>query len=139
MPRKSVSPSPDKWPDLEQAWLNRQVNQPRETQGVSVRPTNAIENFWLNNVGGGVSAVNYPWGTIAINRKVVEEDKNLEDTLTHEITHRNQGLRPKMRFLDLFRSWENRELEKEAITSESKYKKKPLGRDIYLPPEKSRK
>lgn len=131
MPQKNASPS-GKWTKLEEAWAGRQVNQPKETKGVNVRPTNKLENFWLNNVAGGVSAVNYPWGTIAVNRKVVEEDNNLEDTLTHELTHRNQGFRPKTRISDLFKSWENRILEKEAIESESKYKYKPRGRDIHL-------
>lgn len=120
------------WPGLESAWASRQVNQPRDTSGVNARAMYP----WEKLTGG--SALNYPWGTIAVNRQFTEEDKNLEDTLVHELIHvkqRKQPLNIVNKFKSLMLPWDKRPEEIEAIAAERNYPGMDYQRDIQLRPQ----
>jgi len=76
------------WPELEQEWHGREIEMPTEAAGVnSVRPMNFLEKYFFPKN----YAQQYPWGTIALNRDLMNQDKiDLGDTLVHELTHVGQ-------------------------------------------------
>lgn len=79
----------DKWPELATNWANREIDMPSETTATNkVRPMNWLEKYAVP----GADAVTWPWGTIALNKDVMDKNKsNLGDVLTHELTHVGQG------------------------------------------------
>lgn len=79
-----------KWPELEQSWAGREIEMPQETQDTSsVRPMNWYEK---NFAAKDADAITWPWGTIALNKDLIEKNKsNLGDVLVHELTHVGQN------------------------------------------------
>lgn len=124
----------EEWPELASAWAQQEFAMPSETTWTNrVRPFNFIEK-WLNPQA---DAIQWPWGTIAINKPLVERDKqDLGDVLTHELTHVGQTKRggwgdfiSRMREKDI--PYYRRPSEMAAFEAEKK-RKKPT--DIHLPP-----
>lgn len=125
----------DEWPELAKAWAQQELRMPRETTATNrVRPMNRLEKF----LTGDATALANPIGTIAVNRDVVTQDRNLDDTLVHELTHMGQKPRGLVGYLKSAGTpWENRPEEKEAMKAEEEYSRKKRG-DIYLRPDKKR-
>lgn len=119
------------WPELAKEWASAQVNMPRETSMVNrVGPMGPVEKWWTDLIGGVSGRSNFR--NISLNRKAVTEDKNLKETLQHELTHIGQpsrGLRGYLRSLNT--SWDKRPEEIEAGAAESKFPR--MDRDIILP------
>lgn len=113
------------WPDLAKSWASHEMSMPQETAR-----TNRVMEMgplmrWLNP---DAYAVTGPLGTIAMNRGLIEKDKqNLDDVLTHELVHVRQG---KKGFLRNF--YEPSAVEDEAINYEALHSK-PKPKDINLP------
>jgi hypothetical protein len=84
--------SSQNWPQLDTAWAGREIEMPKETAAANkVRPMNWYEK---NFAAPDADAITWPWGTIALNRDVIEKNKqDLGTVLAHELTHvkQNQG------------------------------------------------
>lgn len=114
------------WPDLQRSWAGREIEMPNETMATNrVRPSNFIERALMPNA----QAVTYPWGTIALNRKSIEDTQSdLGDVLAHELTHIGQNRKSGM----LGGIWDNfrqrgsnygaKDYEQEALEAESQRK-----------------
>lgn len=120
------------WPELEREAAHMAiVEKPQLMQDVNkIRPMNWYEKYALK----GADAVTWPWGTVALNRDIIEQNKsNLGDVLIHELTH--VGQKP-----GLFKSMRNllpggpeylaRPEEQEAFQAEAERKRRG---DIRLP------
>ncbi len=84
--------SSEGWPELDAAWAGREHELPNETQATNkVRPMNWYEK---NFAAPDADAITWPWGTIALNKDVINKNKqDLGTVLAHELTHvgQNQG------------------------------------------------
>lgn len=115
------------WPQLAQSWAGREMAMPNETAKTNRVMTMGPLMKWLNP---DAYAVTGPLGTIALNRGLIEKDnQNLNDVLTHELTHVKQG---KKGFLRNF--YEPSRVEDEAINYEAMHSH-PMPKDINLPLE----
>ena len=117
------------WPELANEWASAEVNMPKETSMVNrVGPMGPVERFLTGNATGRSNL-----GNISINRQNVTEDNNLRDTLVHELTHVGQPSRGLVQYMkDIFTPYEERPVEKEALTAEQNYKWKKANRDRVL-------
>lgn len=112
------------WPELERAWASRQINMPNETAATS-RVTNMGPLFRTMNPDA--YAVTGPMGNIALNRGLIEKDgQNIDDVLTHELTHVGQGKGGFLRQL-----YGDSKVETDAIDAEAM--RKTIRNDINLP------
>lgn len=86
----AMSKSMDDWPAAQTAWANEQIRQPNITNAVgTVRPMNWYERKFA---APGADAIQWPWGTIAMNRQNIEANKSdVGDVLVHELKHVEQG------------------------------------------------
>ena len=113
------------WPELAKEWAGAEMRHPDLTN-----KTNRVMNMgrlfkWLNP---DAYAATGPFGTIALNRELIEKDKqNLSDVLTHELAHVGQG---GYGFLRNF--FQPSTVENEAIDFEARHAR-PKSRDINLP------
>lgn len=79
----------DEWPELQKQWAGRQVEMPKEADQVNKIGKMGIFSKWRNP---DAYAVTGPFGTINLNRDLIEKDKqDLGDVLVHELTHVGQG------------------------------------------------
>lgn len=100
------------WPALEASVAGRQVEMPNESAKVGrVMPMGMLSKLMYPDA----YAVTGPMGTIAMNRELIEKDKqNIDDVLAHELAHVGQG---KMGFLRKF--YEPNKVEDEAVNREA--------------------
>lgn len=112
------------WPELNTEWASREVDMPNETSATSrVMPMGSL----FKKMNPDAYAVTGPLGTIALNRELIEKDKqNLGDVLTHELTHVKQGKKGFLRQLS-----GDSEVESEAINREAM--RKVNKNDVDLP------
>lgn len=124
------------WPELAESWRRQEIGMPRETTLTNrIRPMNRLEKF----LTGNATALANPWGTIAVNRENVTQDRNLDDTLVHELTHMGQKSRGLIGFLKSKTTpWEQRPEEIEAMEAERNWVR-PRTTDIELPVEEKKK
>lgn len=113
------------WPQLQSEWASQEIRRPELTSKANrVMPMGRLFK-WLNP---DAYAVTGPFGTIALNRELIEKDKqNLSDVLTHELAHVGQG---KKGFLRNF--YQPSQVENEAINYEAN-NARPVRKDINLP------
>lgn len=111
------------WPQLEQSFAGREIEMPKETEATSsVRPMNWYEK---NFAAPDADAITWPWGTIALNKDLIEKNKaNLDDVLVHELTHVGQNKKGMLDYLKgLYRSatssYEADPREQEAFAAEA--------------------
>ena len=110
------------WPELAKQWSGREIERPYDTAKTnSVRPMNMIERAILP----GAAGVTWPWGSIGLNRKVIEDNGlDLGDTLVHELAHVGQGgggglMRKLVNApADIMRPYHEKSYEKEAFDAE---------------------
>lgn len=130
------------WPELATAWAGREVNMPTEAAGTQrVIEMGPVSRMLFKNAYG----VTGPFNTIALNRQAIEQDKqNLDDILTHELTHVGQGqreglLKKHLKSIATTASSDylNRPLEQEAFEAEQS--RKAIKGDIFLPRPKKKK
>lgn len=124
----------EQWPELGHQWAGREHEMPKETAATNkVRPMNWYEK---NFAAPDADAITWPWGTIALNRDVIEKNKsNLGDVLVHELTHVGQNKSGMLDYLKgLYRSntgsYEADPREQEAFAAE--INRKVRKRDIDL-------
>lgn len=100
------------WPALEASLAGRQNEMPNETAKLGrVMPMGMLSKMMYPDA----YAVTGPMGTVAMNRELIEKDKqNIDDVLAHELAHVGQG---KMGFLRKF--YEPNAVENEAIDREA--------------------
>lgn len=114
------------WPELQREFVKREFDMPQEAAATNRMFRMGPVMKWLNP---DAYAVTGPLGTIALNRELIEKDKqNLGDVLTHELTHIGQGKRGFLRNI-----YEPSVVENEAINREA-LRYRP--RDVNLPVEK---
>lgn len=113
------------WPELASNWASLEQRMPNETA-----KTNRVMNMgplmkWMNP---DAYAVTGPLGTIALNRGLIDKDKqNLNDVLTHELAHVRQGKKGFLRNIINPSRVENEAIDFEAMHS------KPKPKDTNLP------
>ena len=122
-----------KWPELQSEWAGRELEMPAETTLTNrVRPMNWYEKYAS---GPNADAITWPWGTIALNKDVIEQNKsNLGDVLVHELTHIGQkpGILKYMRnLLPGGPEYLARPEEQEAFQAEAE--RRVRRKDIQLP------
>lgn len=100
------------WPALEASMAGRQNEMPVESAKLGrVMPMGFLSKMMYPDA----YAVTGPMGTVAMNRELIEKDKqNIDDVLSHELAHVGQG---KMGFLRKF--YEPNKVENEAIDREA--------------------
>lgn len=100
------------WPALEASMAGRQNEMPVESAKMGrVMPMGRLSKMMYPDA----YAVTGPMGTIAMNRELIEKDKqNIDDVLTHELAHVGQG---KKGFLRKF--YEPNKVEDEAVNREA--------------------
>jgi hypothetical protein len=100
------------WPALEASMAGRQNEMPVESAKLGrVMPMGMLSKLMYPDA----YAVTGPMGTVAMNRELIEKDKqNIDDVLAHELTHVGQG---KMGFMRKF--YEPDKVENEAIDREA--------------------
>lgn len=125
------------WPELSTEWASRQINMPNETAATNrVMEMDPISKYMYPDA----YAVTGPLGTIGLNRKLIEQDKqNLGDVLTHELTHVAQGKREGLfkhvkNIVTADKDYVSRPYEKEAFDAEQN--RKVIRNDIQLPAPK---
>lgn len=126
----------NEYPELAKAWAHQEFTMPQETTMTNrVSPMGPLGRFLS---GGAYAAANPILGTISLNRQLIERDQqNLEDILTHELTHIRQKPSLMAGFRKYYTPPENVPEEQEALAAEQN---RPRGRgDIYLKPERKRK
>ena len=118
------------WPQLQQSLAGRQIEMPNEAAKLNM----ISEMGPLSRMRHpDAYAVTGPFGNIALNRKLIETDKqNLDDVMVHELTHVGQG---KKGFLGKFIN--PSKIENDAIDREAT--RNVRRGDIYLPSVKKRK
>lgn len=117
------------WPELQRAWASHEMQRPEET-GRTNRVFNMgpLSKFFLPQA----YAVTGPFGTIGLNRELIDKDKqSVDDVLAHELAHIKQGKRGFLR-----NYYEPTAVENEAINAEA-MRYRP--RDINLPVEKKKR
>jgi len=101
-----------KWPELQRQWVGQEMEYPNEAARVN-RIMEAGPIFKMLNPDA--YAVTGPFGTISLNRELIEKDKqDLGNVLAHELGHVEQG---KKGFLRQF--YDRDKLEEGAINKES--------------------
>lgn len=126
---KSVFSVPAKWPELEQALADKESVHPDETKGLR-KVFQMGPLFKMMNPDA--YAVTGPFGTVAMNRELIEKDKqDVADVLTHELAHVQQGKSGFLRKL-----YNPSAVEDEAINKEAM--RKVIRGDIVIPPERKR-
>jgi hypothetical protein len=100
------------WPALEASMAGRQNEMPVESAKLGrVMPMGMLSKLMYPDA----YAVTGPLGTVAMNRELIEKDKqNIDDVLAHELAHVGQG---KMGFMRKF--YEPDKVENEAIDREA--------------------
>lgn len=100
------------WPELDSKWAGREIEMPDEAGKVNrIMPMNFLTKFMNPDAYASTS----PFGTISLNRELIEKDKqDLGDVLAHEMAHVGQG---KSGFLRKF--YEPNKVENEAIDKEA--------------------
>lgn len=124
------------WPELEKAWAGHEIEMPDEAQQTNrVRPMNFIER---SIYGPNVNAATMPWGTIALNRPAIENNKiDIDSLLTHELTHIGQN--QKEGIWGAYSKGGSKDMpdyEKEAYDAENNRYKRVRTTDINLPNNK---
>lgn len=127
--------SKKKWPDLERSWAAREIDMPRETEDtIHVGEMGPISKILFRNAYG----ITGPLGNISLNRGAIERDKqNLDDVLTHELTHVGQGSKAGIlgnfkNIMSAPKDYNLRPMEKEAFQAEQD--RKVIRNDIELEP-----
>ena len=100
------------WPALEASMAGRQNEMPVESAKLGrVMPMGRLSKLMYPDA----YAVTGPMGTVAMNRELIEKDKqNIDDVLTHELAHVGQGSRGFMR-----KFYEPNKVEDEAVNREA--------------------
>ena len=112
------------WPELERSFAGRELEMPQEASKVSKVINMGPFTRWRNP---DAYAVTGPMGSIALNRELIEKEKqNLDDVLVHELAHVGQG---KKGFLRKF--FNPSAVENEAVNREAL--RKVRREDIRLP------
>ena len=100
------------WPALEASMAGRQNEMPVESAKLGrVMPMGMLSKLMYPDA----YAVTGPLGTVAMNRELIEKDKqNIDDVLTHELAHVGQGGSGFMR-----KFYEPNKVEDEAVNREA--------------------
>ncbi len=124
------------YPELGAAWANMERTMPRETAATHrIAPMGSLGKLLYGNA---YAVANPLTRTIGVNRELIAKDKqNLEDILTHELTHIHQKPSIVSGLKKLYTAPENQPEEIEALEAERKRPRARL-KDIYLPPEKKK-
>lgn len=103
----------NKYPEIEGAFMGRQIEMPREANAVT-----RISEMgpWGRMMSPNAYASTGPFGNIALNMDMIKQDKqDVNDVLAHEMTHARQGMMGHIKSLFGSRAPEDEAINKESM------------------------